>query len=111
MSTKLTHLFFLFSSVPIMYLFIEIEKRFKSFDINKVLEEVWKNPIVEQFIVALITEGNSNSQLYNQGIDGDGDSLGDYTDFTIQMKSSRPVNQKEDINMMRRMSKNYGPNQ
>lgn len=62
--------------------FQEIEKKLRSFDVNKILENVWSNPIVKKFIIELITE----EQLYNKGIDGDGVSLGDYTTYSIEMK-------------------------
>ena len=62
--------------------FVDIEKRVRQFDVNKILEEVWKNPVVQKFITNLITE----DQLYEQGEDGDGTFLGDYTDYSVILK-------------------------
>lgn len=61
-------------------------KKFKKFNINRVLREVWKNPAVQNFIVELNTEGQTTSQLFAKGEDIFGVTLGDYSPFTIQEK-------------------------
>ena len=63
--------------------FIELEKKFRKFDINNVFRKVWEQSKVEQFIVKLNTE----EQLYKKGIDGQGKELTPpYTINTIQIK-------------------------
>lgn len=63
--------------------FIELEKRFRNFDINNILKKVWEQPKVEQYIVELNTE----EQLYKKGIGSDGKQLEPpYTVTTIQFK-------------------------
>ncbi len=57
-------------------------KRIRKFDVDKILNKVWRNPRVENFIVDLITQ----KQLFEKGEDGKGVSLGEYSPFTIQIK-------------------------
>lgn len=58
----------------------------KQLDEGKILKNIYAEPKVEQFIVSLNTEGQKTSQLYELGQDADGQSLGNYSPFTIQMK-------------------------
>ena len=66
--------------------FVEISKMWQKNDIDKILFKVWSNPKVEQYIVKLNTEGLPTSQLYQDGIDSQGNSLGEYTPYTIEIK-------------------------
>lgn len=64
--------------------FIELEKRFRNFDVNKVFRKVWEQSVVEQYIVKLNTE----EQLYKKGIDSDAKLLEPpYTITTIRIKN------------------------
>lgn len=51
-------------------------------DINNVMFDVWDGEDVQEIIINLNTIG----QLFNQGIDSEGQSLGDYSAFTIKKK-------------------------
>ena len=64
----------------------EYLKKIVSLNQDVLLKGVYSKPKVEQFIVSLNTEGQKTSQLYNLGEDSEGQSLGDYTDYSIQLK-------------------------
>ena len=66
--------------------FVGILKMWQKNDIDKILFKVWSNPKVEQYIVKLNTEGLPTSQLYQDGIDSLGASLGNYTPYSIEIK-------------------------
>lgn len=51
-------------------------------DIDNVMFDVWDGEDVQEIIIKL----NTIEQLFNQGIDSDGQSLGDYSAFTIKKK-------------------------
>ena len=51
-------------------------------DIDNVMFDVWEGEDVQETIIELNTIG----QLFNRGIDSDGQSLGDYSAFTIKKK-------------------------
>lgn len=59
-----------------------ILKRFKKFDVNRILREVWRNSLVQQEIIRL----NTKKQLFEKGEDSLGVSLGEYSPFTVQIK-------------------------
>lgn len=56
------------------------------YDVDRVLYNVWSNPKVQIFVEQLNTEGQNTSQLYEQGVNSLGASLGEYSPFTINMK-------------------------
>jgi len=62
--------------------FERLQQKFKQFDVNRVLREVWRIPAVQQ----KITELNTKNQLFEKGEDSLGVSLGNYSPFTIQIK-------------------------
>jgi hypothetical protein len=55
-------------------------------DINDIFYSLWSDNKVQNYIIDLNTEGEQTSQLYNLGIDAEGNSLGDYSPYTIQFK-------------------------
>lgn len=55
-------------------------------DINDIFFSLWKDNKVQNFIIELNTEGKPTSQLYELGVDSKGDSLGEYSPYTIQFK-------------------------
>ena len=55
-------------------------------DINDIFYSLWSDNKVQNYIIDLNTEGETTSQLYNLGIDAEGDSLGEYSPYTIQFK-------------------------
>lgn len=55
-------------------------------DINDIFNQLWSDNKTQNFIIELNTEGQPTSQLFKFGIDSKGVSLGDYSDFTIQLK-------------------------
>lgn len=69
--------------------FDRLARSVKAFDVNKILREVWRNPLVEQFIIKLNTEGSPTSQLFNKGEDSLGVTLGQYTPFTKAIKAEK----------------------
>ena len=62
----------------------EYLKKIVSLKQDVLLKGVYSKPKVEQFIVSLNTEG----QLYELGEDSEGQSLGDYTDYSVLLKLS-----------------------
>jgi hypothetical protein len=56
-------------------------------DIDDIFFQLWSDSKVEQYIIKLNTKGESTSQLYNFGINSDGQSIGEYSDYTIAVKS------------------------
>jgi hypothetical protein len=62
--------------------FERLQEKFRKLDVNRILREVWRNPIVQQ----KITELNTKNQLFEKGEDSKGETLGIYTPFTIQIK-------------------------
>jgi len=56
------------------------------FDLNDVLYTLWNDNKVQNYIIELNTEGQPTSQLYNLGVDSLGETLGEYSDYTIQFK-------------------------
>ena len=69
--------------------FDRLANTFKAFNVNEILREVWRNPLVQQFIIKLNTEGVPTSQLFNKGEDSLGVSLGQYTPFTKAIKAEK----------------------
>jgi hypothetical protein len=69
-------------------------EKVKKYDVNKILNNVWNNFKVREYIIKLNTEGLPTSQLYNEGIDSLGVKLGEYTPYTVQIKLSK--NQRVD---------------
>ena len=65
--------------------FEKLERKFRKFDLDKILSRVWRNPRVQKFIIDL----NTKKQLFEKGEDSEGGSLGDYSAFTIQIKVSK----------------------
>tara|TARA_R110000803_G_scaffold21326_1_gene53838 strand:- start:300 stop:758 length:459 start_codon:yes stop_codon:yes gene_type:complete len=55
-------------------------------DLNDIFYTLWNDNKVQQYIIRLNTAGEKTSQLYNLGVDSLGKTLGDYTDYTVQMK-------------------------
>jgi len=55
-------------------------------NINDIFFSLWKDNRVQNYIIDLNTEGEQTSQLYNLGIDSEGNSLGTYSPYTIQFK-------------------------
>ena len=55
-------------------------------DINDILFTLWNDNKVQNYIIDLNTEGEQTSQLYNLGIDSEGNNLGEYSPYTIQFK-------------------------
>ena len=68
--------------------FERFEKAF-TFDLDRVLFNVWSNPRVQNFIIELNTEGQPTSQLFEKGEDSLGVSLGEYSPFTVQLKVNK----------------------
>lgn len=61
-------------------------KNLNKLDINDIFFTLWKDNRVQNFIVDLNTEGKPTSQLYELGIDSQGNTLGEYSPYTIQFK-------------------------
>lgn len=55
-------------------------------NINDIFYSLWSDNKVQNYIIDLNTEGEQTSQLYNLGIDSEGNSLGEYSPYTIQFK-------------------------
>lgn len=55
-------------------------------DINDIFFSLWNDNKVQNFIIELNTEGKPTSQLYELGVDSEGNSLGEYSPYTIQFK-------------------------
>ena len=55
-------------------------------DINDIFYSLWSDNKVQNYIIDLNTEGEQTSQLYNLGIDSEGNNLGEYSPYTIQFK-------------------------
>jgi hypothetical protein len=55
-------------------------------DINDIFFSLWDDNKVQNFIIELNTEGKPTSQLYELGVDSEGDSIGEYSPYTIQFK-------------------------
>lgn len=67
----------------------ELEKLLKkivSLNQDVLLKSVYSDSKVRQFIISLNTEGQKTSQLYELGEDSKGGDLGNYTDYSIQLK-------------------------
>jgi len=60
----------------------KIFNQIATLDIDSVMFDVWDGEDVQETIIEL----NTIDQLFNQGIDSDGQSLGDYSQFTIKQK-------------------------
>lgn len=58
----------------------------EKYNVDKILFEVWSNPKVQIYVEQLNTEGQNTSQLYEQGINSLGITLGEYSPFTVQEK-------------------------
>jgi len=65
--------------------FEKLNQKFRKFDVDRILREVWKNSKVQQKIIEL----NTKDQLFEKGEDSLGVSLGNYSPFTIQIKVSK----------------------
>jgi len=55
-------------------------------NINDIFFALWSDNKVQNYIIDLNTEGETTSQLYNLGVDSEGNSLGEYSPYTIQFK-------------------------
>lgn len=63
--------------------------RLNKLDINDIFKtKVWARSDSKEYIIALNTEGETTSQLYNLGVDSLGQTLGQYTPYTKQAKST-----------------------
>ena len=51
-------------------------------DETKIINSILRDKGFQKFIISL----NQNDQLFDEGIDSDGNSLGRYADFTIELK-------------------------
>lgn len=60
---------------------IRVVKNTKKLDENKILREIFNNTSIQQDIIFLNQE-----QMYEKGIDSEGQSLGEYSSFTIGEK-------------------------
>ena len=58
-------------------------------DLNDVFLAMWKRNDVQDYIIELNTEGENTSQLFELGIDSEGNRLGDYSGFTKNIKASK----------------------
>ena len=58
-------------------------------DLNDVFLAMWKRNDVQDYIIELNTEGENTSQLFELGIDSEGNRLGDYSGFTKNIKTSK----------------------
>jgi len=55
-------------------------------DQDTIIENILRDPDFQRFIINLNTEGEATSQLFEQGIDALGTSLGKYSGFTEEQK-------------------------
>lgn len=55
-------------------------------DQDAIIENILRDPEFQRFIINLNTEGEATSQLFEQGIDALGKSLGKYSGFTEEQK-------------------------
>lgn len=70
-----------------MHDFERLLRNVNDLDINDVFKQIWSDSKVQRFIIALNTEGETTSQLFNLGVDSDGQLLTPaYTFNTIQFK-------------------------
>lgn len=60
---------------------IKVIQNTKKLDENKILREIFNNTSIQQDIIFLNQE-----QMYEKGIDSKGESLGEYSNFTIGKK-------------------------
>lgn len=66
---------------------LELDKLLKKvcdLDVDDILFQIWSSGDVQDKIVALNTEGEQTSQLFELGEDSDGKSLGNYAPSTIE---------------------------
>ena len=52
-------------------------------DENKIIHEVIEDEQLQAQIIDLQTKANGQGQLYDKGVDADGNSLGEYAPITI----------------------------
>jgi len=71
-------------------------KNIVSLNQDVLLKQIYSKGNVQQFIISLNTEGQSTSQLYELGEDSKGQSLGDYTDFSVLLKLSGTGDKRTD---------------
>lgn len=70
----------------------EFLTRLAKLDVSALIKSVWELDHVQAFIIALNTEKGGfgvTSQLFDLGIDSNGEDLGEYSDFTIEIKKSQ----------------------
>jgi len=65
-----------------------IKSNLKALDINSIIGSILSQPEVKKFIIELNTKGQPSSQLFEQGIDSLGISLGNYAGTTIEGTSN-----------------------
>ena len=66
--------------------FERLLKNVNNLNINDIFFELWSDNRVQNYIIDLNTEGENTSQLYELGVDSLGNSLGEYSPFTIPFK-------------------------
>ena len=66
--------------------FERLLKNINNLNINDIFFELWSDNRVQNYIIDLNTEGKPTSQLYELGVDSLGNSLGEYSPFTIPFK-------------------------
>ena len=66
--------------------FEKLLAKIERYNVDRILFEVWSNSKVQIYVEQLNTEGQNTSQLYNQGVNSLGVSLGEYSPFTINEK-------------------------
>jgi len=59
-------------------------RNIEALSIDNVMIEVWDGEDIQEIIIDL----NTNKQLFEKGIDANGQSLGDYAPFTIKHKNA-----------------------
>lgn len=60
-------------------------------DVDKIAFDLWESEDVQEVIIDLNTKGDiirEGGQLFNHGIDSTGADLGDYSNFTIEIKKA-----------------------
>ena len=58
-------------------------------DLNDIFLSMWRRNDVQDYIIELNTEGEKTSQLFELGVDSQGNRLGDYSGFTKNIKASK----------------------
>jgi len=80
-------------------------------DQDAIIENILRDPEFQRFIINLNTEGEATSQLFEQGIDALGKSLGDYAGTTIEgtanFKGKREKGQRFDHITLKDTAKFY----